>query len=305
MKAIVVHQYGGPEVLKFEDFPDPAAKPAQVLVRVAAANVNPIDIKRRSGAAREFSPIQFPGILGADLAGTIASVAADVQGWKPGDLVMAYANQTYAEFCAVAASTLVRIPAGMDVADAAALPVVTTTGFQIVSEGIAIKAGQTILVTGAIGSVGRSAVFTAKQRGARVIAAVRKKHLDAAASLGADLVVPADDDAALAKLPPLDAVADLVGGTLAEMLLPRVKTGGVFASAVGLPASAGKFPSVKSFMFGARPDAAALDHMGQAVAQGKLKIPISRKFPLKEAAAAHAAIESGLGGKVLLLVKTA
>jgi len=302
MKAIVVHEYGGPDVLKFEDSADPVAREGQVLVRLTAASINPIDIKRRSGAAREFFPIQFPGILGADLAGKIAGIGPGVQGWKLGDSVMAYANQTYAEFCAVPASALVRIPDGVDIVDAAALPVVTTTGFQIITEAAAIKLGQTILITGAIGSVGRAAVFAARERGASVIAAVRQKHADAAAMLGVDMVVATDDESAMANLPPLDAVADFVGGAIAEKLLPRVKSGGVYASAVGPPAGAGKFPSVRSVMFGARPDAGALEEMSRAVARGKLNIPISRKFRLKEAAAAHAAIESGLGGKVLLLV---
>ena len=178
---------------------------------------------------------------------------------------------------------------------------VVTTGYQLVVEGAGIKAGQTVLVTGALGSVGRSAVFAAKDRGATVIVGVRGKQLDAAASLGADSVVAIDDDAAIAKLPSLDAVADTIAGKTAEKLLGKVRNGGVFVSTVAPPANAREFPSVKAVAFKSHPDAATLLLMGEAVRDGKLTIPISRKLPLKEAAAAHAAIEAGLGGKVVLL----
>jgi NADPH:quinone reductase-like Zn-dependent oxidoreductase len=300
MKAIVVREYGGPEVLKYEDHADPVAKSGEVLVRVEATSINPIDIKRRSGAMKDFFPIRFPGILGVDVAGTIAKVGPAVQGWKVGDRVFALADRTYAVLCAVNASNLVKVPDGVQVIDTAAMPVVVTTAFQLVNEGAGVKSGQTVLVTGAAGNVGRSAVFAAKERGATVIAAVRKKQFDAAASLGADSIVATDDDA-IAELPALDAVADTVGGTTAEKLMAKVKKGGVFASTLGPPANSKDFPSVKSVGIEVRPDAATLRHMSEAVRSGKLTIPINRKLPLQEAAAGHAAIESGLGGKVLLL----
>src|SRR5271155_4049364 len=165
MKAILVREYGGPEVLKFEDYADPQIKPDEVLIRLAATSINPIDIKQRSGAAKAYSPIRFPCILGVDVSGTIAKLGSGVKGWKVGDLVLAFWGETYAEFCAVPASVLTKLPEGMDIVDAAALPCVTTTGFQLISEGTGIKPGETVLVTGAIGNVGRSAVFAAKDRG--------------------------------------------------------------------------------------------------------------------------------------------
>jgi NADPH:quinone reductase-like Zn-dependent oxidoreductase len=301
MKAIVVHAYGGPEVLQFEEHADPVAKSGDVLVRVTATSINPIDFKRRSGAMKSFFPINFPEILGVDVAGKIEKVGPGVQGWKAGDHVFAFADQAYAELCAVKASSLVKVPEGLDVADAAALPLVVTTGAQLISEGTGITAGLTVLVTGAAGNVGRSAVFAAKDRGARVIAAVRKKQLDAAAGLGADAVVAIDDQDAIATLPPLDAVADTVNGKTAEQLIQKIRKGGVFASVLGPPANAKDFPGVKAVGIGARPDAATLRRMSEGILSGKLRIPISRKLPLKEAAAGHAAIEGGLGGKVLLL----
>jgi NADPH:quinone reductase-like Zn-dependent oxidoreductase len=247
MKAIVVHKYGAPEVLKFEQYPDPVAGTGEVLVRVAATSINPFDTMRRSGAAKEVAPIKFPGIVGVDLSGTVVALGPEVEGFSIGDQVFGMADQTYAELCAVKAVSLGKIPEGLDVVDAAVLPLVTTTGNQLVTLGTGIQAGQTVLITGAVGNVGSSAVFTAKALGAVVIAGVLKKQLEAASSLGADQVLATDDDA-MASLPPLDAVADAVGGDTAEKLLAKVKKGGVFASVLGAPQNAKDFSNINIVM---------------------------------------------------------
>jgi NADPH:quinone reductase-like Zn-dependent oxidoreductase len=225
MKAVVVHQYGGPEVLKFEDYPDPAPGPGEVLVRVIATSVNPIDYNRRAGLTKDFYPIQFPGLIGVDIAGTVVKIGPGVEGFSAGDQVFAVAANTYAELCVVNAATLAKIPKGLDLIQAAALPLVTTTGNQLISAS-GIKAGQTVLVVGAAGNVGRSAVFTAKQLGAIVIAAVLKTQTDEAKTIGADQVLATDDDNAIANLPMLDVVADTVNGKTAEKLIAKVKPGG-------------------------------------------------------------------------------
>src|ERR1700731_2668881 len=175
MKAIVVHQYGGPEVLKFEDYPDPAPGPGEVLVRVAATSVNPIDYKRRAGLTKDFYPLQFPGLIGVDIAGTVVNIGPGVEGFSVGDKVFAMADNTYAELCVVKAAVLAKVPEGLDLIEAAALPLVTTTGNQLLL-ATGIQAGKTVLIVGASGNVGRSAVFTAKSRGATVIAGVRKRQ---------------------------------------------------------------------------------------------------------------------------------
>ena len=128
MKAIVIHKYGGPEELRFEDYADPVPEPGEIRVRMAATSFNPFDIMRRSGAAREFAPIKFPGI------------------------VFAMSDQTYAELGVVKAGSLAS-PAGLDLIEAAALPLATTTGNQLISLGTAIRPGQTVLVTGAVGKL--------------------------------------------------------------------------------------------------------------------------------------------------------
>jgi len=302
MKAIVVHQYGGPEVLKFEEYPDPVAGPGEALVRVAAASVNPIDYKRRAGKTQDFYPIKFPGRIGVDVAGTVLALGPGVEGFLPGDQVFAVADNTYAELCVVKAADLAKVPEGLDLIEAAALPLVTTTGNQLISEGTAIQPGQTLLVAGAAGGVGRSAVFTAKHRGAVVIAGVLKRQMGDAASIGADQVVATDDEAAIDGLPPLDAVADAVGGKTAEQLISKVKPGGVFASVLGAPQNAAGYPSVKVVPFYSTSSAKVLQFMAEAVRDGKLRIPISRKFPLRDAAEAQATAEKGASGKILLVV---
>jgi NADPH:quinone reductase-like Zn-dependent oxidoreductase len=300
MKAIVVHQYGGPDVLKFEDYPDPVAGPGEVLVRVAAASVNPIDYKRRAGLTKDFYPIHFPGLIGVDVAGTVVEVAPGVQGFSAGDQVFAMADNTYAELCVISAAVLAKIPKGLDLIQAAALPLVTTTGNQL-GAATGIKAGETVMVVGAAGGVGRSAVFTAKERGAVVIAGVLKRQMDEAKSAGADQVVATDDAIAIANLPQLDAVADTVGGRTAEELIAKVKPGGVFASVLGMPQNASKYPSVKVVPIFSKYDGKTLQFMAEAVRDGKLVIPISQTLPLNEAAKAQAAAEKGGSGKILLV----
>jgi len=300
MKAVVVHQYGGPEVLKFEEYPDPEPGPGEVLVRVAATSVNPIDYKRRAGLTKDFYPIKFPGLIGIDIAGTVVKLGQAVEGFSVGDHVFAMADNTYAELCVVKAAVLAKVPRGLDLIQAAALPLVTTTGNQLMS-ATGIKAGQTVLVVGAAGNVGRSAVFTAKQRGATVIAGVLKKQMDGAKTVGADQVVATDDDAAIASLPPLDAVADTVGGRTAEKLIARVTAGGVYASVVEAPENAAKYPSVKMVHVFSKFDRNTLEFMAEAVRDGKLVIPISQKLPLSDAAEAQAEAEKGVIGKILLV----
>jgi len=300
MKAVVVHQYGGPEVLKFEDYPDPVAGPGEVLVRVAAASVNPIDYKRRAGLTKDFYPMQFPGLIGVDVAGTVVKLGPGAEGFSMGDQVFAMADNTYAELCVVKAAVLAKVPKGLDLIQAAALPLVTVTGNQLLA-ATEIKAGQTVMVVGAVGNVGRSAVFTGKERGATVIAGVLKRQMDGAKTVGADQVVATDDDNAIANLPPLDAVADAVGGRTAETLIAKVKSGGVYASVVEVPQNAAKYPSVKLVHVFSKFDRKTLEFMAEAVRDGKLVIPISQKLPLSEAAKAQAAAEKGGGGKILLV----
>ena len=301
MKAVVLHEYGGPEKLKYEDTPDPVAGEGEVLVRVSATSVNPVDYKMRSGEAKERFPVAFPGILGRDVSGVVRAVGPGVKGFEPGDFVFALAWHTYAELCVVKATELAKLPEGMDVPEAAALPLVTLTGEQLVRIGTGVKQGETILIAGAVGGVGRSAVWAARQAGAKVIAGVRKHQLKEAESLHADHVLALDDEHAMAGLGVIDAVADAVGGKTAELLLMKVKQGGVFASVLGPPHNADLHPTVKVVPVRCEPDPSTMVKMAEEVKAGRLVIPIDRMMGLEDAGEAQAAAAKGGIGKVLLL----
>ncbi|MEO6802216.1 MAG: NADP-dependent oxidoreductase, partial [Granulicella sp.] len=242
-----------------------------------------------------------PGILGRDITGIVREIGPRVTGFEPGDKVMALGLHAYAELVVVKASDLAKVPEGLDLVEAAALPLVTLTGEQLIRLGTKIQAGQTVLVTGAVGGVGRAAVWTAKKAGATVIAGVRRKQLKEAGEIGADAVVALDDKEAMEKLGFVDAVADTVGGATAQMLLAKVKQGGVFASVLGPPANANLHPTIRIVPVMVVPDARALRTLAEEVLAGKLKIPIDRMIPLADSGDGQAAAEKGGIGKVLLL----
>jgi NADPH:quinone reductase-like Zn-dependent oxidoreductase len=301
MKAIVIHGYGSPEVLKYEDYQDPVPGPGQVLVKVAASSVNPFDFKVRSGAMKDFIPLTFPAVLGIDVSGVVESVGPGVTTFTPGDNVFAIASQAYATRCLVKATALAKIPEGANLVETAALPTVTTTGAQLASLALGGHSGVTVLVTGAVGNVGRSAVYTAKNRGATVIAGVLKRHVAKAQAIGADNVVALDDAQAVEALEPVDAVADTVGGETADAVIKKVKSGGIFASVLGPPSTAASYPKVQLKPMAVTPDPVLLLEMAEAVQKGAFSIPLGQKFALADGAKAHAAAEKGSAGKILLL----
>jgi NADPH:quinone reductase-like Zn-dependent oxidoreductase len=303
MKAVVLHEYGGPEKLKFEDnVPEPQISGSTVLIAAAAASVNPIDWKVRSGTRQKDFPLSFPAILGRDVSGVVRTVGANVKHFKPGDRVLALSNATYAELVAADDSDVTHLPDGMDLADAAAIPLIALTGDQLVRLATNVKMGQVVLVTGALGSVGRAAVHTAKKIGAQVIAGVRGKELDDARSLGVSGVHAIDDDEAIVKFRLVDAIADTVGGDVAAKLIARVKANGSFGYTSVLPESAAtQNPTVKIARVFARPDPSKVREFADDVRDGKFVLPIGRRMPLRDAAEAHVLGEKGGIGKILLL----
>jgi NADPH:quinone reductase-like Zn-dependent oxidoreductase len=301
MNAVVMKEYGGPEVLKYGDFSDPTPGPGEVLVKVAAASINPVDLKQRAGATKAYFPLEFPNVIGWDVSGTVAKLGPGVSDFAVGDRVFAWAFHTYAELCVVKTDVLAKIPEGLDLIEAAALPLVTMTGSQLISQASGVTRGQTILVSGAVGSVARAAVCTAKDKGAVVIAGVRKDQLAEAKELGVDKVVAIDDTVDFGALPSVDVVANTVGGPTAERLLSKVKDGGTFASVTGVPENAQEYPSVHAVAFVSKQDPKTLLYMADAVRDGRLKIPIAKKLPLKEAREGHIAMEKGAAGKILLV----
>jgi NADPH:quinone reductase-like Zn-dependent oxidoreductase len=303
MKAVVLHEYGGPEKLRFEDnAPDPQISGNTVLIAAAAASVNPIDWKMRSGARQKDFPLSFPAILGRDVSGVVRAVGANVKHFKPGDRVLALSNATYAELVAVNDSDLTHLPDGMDLADAAAIPLIALTGDQLVRLATNVRKGQVVLITGALGSVGRAAVHTAKRIGAQVIVGVRAKELDDARSLSVSDVLAIDDDEAIGKFGLVDAIADTVGGEVAAKLITKIKQGGSFGYTAVLPESAAtQNPSVKITRVLAQPDPSKVREFADDVRVGKFVLPIGRRMPLHDAAEAQVLGEKGGIGKILLL----
>jgi len=302
MQAIILSDYGDPNRLELRDRPEPEPGAGQIKVRVASASLNPVDWKLRSGALRKAMPLELPAILGRDAAGEVVRVGAGVTEFKEGDQVLGLVNGGYAQFVVAGTEAWAKVPEGLTTRDAGALPLALLTGDQLAEAtlGPSAGAGLTVLVTGALGAVGRVAVWGIRQRGARVFAGVRSKQLDEAKELDVDGVVALDDDAAIAELPPLDCVADTVGGETISKLLPKIKANGTIGSVLGEPQGA-KERGLMVSAFMARPDSARLSLLTAAVASGSLKIPISKRFPLAEAPAAHALAEHGGMGKILLM----
>jgi len=299
MKAILLTAYGDVDRLQLRDVAEPTVGPNEIKVRMAGASINPIDWKLRSGAYHAYMPLPLPAILGRDASGTVLAVGPGVTGFAVGAQVMGRVNATYAELVVGPTEAWTALPAGMDLVDAGAYPLVLLTGAQLIEDAVRPSRGAEVLVTGATGSTGRVAVFAAKAAGARVLAGVRAKHRGEAASLGADQVVALDDEADVARLPALDAIADTVGGETTQRLLFKLKAGGTVGSVVGEPKGARERGLVVRAIM-AHADSRRLAQLAGAVAEGKLSIPIVRRFPLAEAGQAQKLAESGAGGKVLL-----
>ena len=304
MKAVRLHAYGGPEKLEFEsNVPEPTLGRDSVLVETAAAGVNPIDWKIRSGARQKDFPLTLPAILGRDVSGVVRAVGSNVRTFKPGDRVLAAAEATYAELVVVAGSALTHLPDGVDLVDSAAIPLVVLTGDQLVRHAVRAVPGQTLIVSGALGSVGRAAVHAAKKLGVQVIAGVRASQLSQASALGVSGTVAIDDAAAVARLAAVDGVADTVGGETAAMLFSRVRNGGSFGYASVFPeGAAATNPTVGVARVFARPDAAKVREFADDIRDGKFVLPIGCRLPLREAARAHAIAQAGGAGKVLLVI---
>lgn len=304
MRAICFREYGGPEVLRYENLPDPVPARGEVLIEADATSVNPHDWKSRSGILQQHWPLDFPHIPGFDVSGVIRAVGQDVYGFQIGDRVLTMAKATYAELVAAPATTLAHLPDGFDPVDAAALPVVVLTGGQLVKDTIQVTAGQTVLVTGALGNVGRAAVHTANKLGARVIAGVRASRLSEAARLPIAGTLAIDDAEAMARSGQFDAVADTIGRALAEPLMAMIRPGGRYGYTSRIPdGAAERHPNVASAtrVF-AQAKSDMLRSFAEDVRDGLFAIPITGRMPLREAGAAQVR-QSERGGKIVLTMR--
>ena len=301
MKAIVLNEYGDSSHLELTKIPDPKPGSGEIKVKVAAAGLNPIDWKLRSGDYKAFMPIQFPFVPGVDVSGRVVELGPGVTQFKVDDRVLGFVKRGYAEFVTAPEGAWASIPKGMSLEDAAVIPLAGLTGAQLVEEAANVQGKQTVLVTGAVGAVGRAAVYAAKARGARVIAGVRQRQRAEAETLGVSTVVALDVDAELANLPMLDAVADTVGGSTLAKVLGKVRNGGVVASTVG-PPPGDKERGVIGKGMQTHVDSKRLASLCEALSAGKFRLPIAKRLPLAEAASAQRLAEAGGVSKVLLKV---
>jgi NADPH:quinone reductase-like Zn-dependent oxidoreductase len=270
-----------------------------VVIKVAATSINPSDWKICHGFFKDFFPLKFPAILGSDASGEIIAVGAKGAKFKLGDKVVGYVRQSHAELVSAKCEDLAFLPKGMNFDQAAVIPLVALTGTQLIERGIRPRAGSVVLVTGALGLVGRTAAYIARSHGAIVIAGVKSSQKRKATSLGADHVVALDDEQEIASLRELDAIADTVGGDALAKILPKLKKSGKLASVVG-PSAAAEKAGIPTEALQVRQDSQRLAQLLEDVRVGDFEIPIGKRFKLAQIREAMLAAENGTGGKVLL-----
>lgn len=305
MKAVQIHAYGGPEVLKYEDAPRPTAQAGEILVRVHAAGVNPVDWKVREGYLKEMMPVQFPLILGYDVAGTVEAVGAGVTEFAPGDAV--YADMKgggYAEYVAFPATNAARKPQSLDFAGAASLPVAALTAWQALFDHAHLTAGQTVLIHAASGGVGHLAVQLAKNKGAHVIATASARNHDFVRSLGADEVIDYNTIQFEDVAHDVDVVFDTMGGDTQERSWGVLKPGGILVSIVSPDTEQqAQAHGKRGVIFHAQDSGAQLTEIAALIDAGKLKPHVERVFALADVRQAHETSQGGhVRGKVVLQV---
>lgn len=324
MKAIRIHELGGPEVLRLEDVETPTPKEGEVLIKVAAAGVNYADLAQRQGTY--LTRTRTPLIMGAEVAGTIAALGSGITSPAVGTRVVAFGNGGYAEYTVASANTVIPIPDNLAFPQAAAFPVQGLTAYQLLRESAHIGSGESVLVHAAAGGVGTLAIQLAKLMGAGTVigTASNATKLDLVRSLGADTTINYTESNWVEQVKNAtggrgaDIILEMVGGDIAEKSLQCLAPFGrmvVFGAASGQVTQFSgiqlmyKNQSIIGYWLTAwlsRPDriAVAAQELMQYLAQGKLKIIVDHTFPLAQAAEAHRAIAARTTtGKVVLLVE--
>jgi NADPH:quinone reductase-like Zn-dependent oxidoreductase len=297
--AIVIHETGGPDVLRWEELPDPQLADGHMLIRVRAASVNPVDWKIRAGMV----PTQLPRILGYDVAGIVESSLAD--GFHEGDEVFGHpVSGGYAELATAAPDAIVRKPAGLSFEHAAALPVAGLTAWQALFDHGGLESGQTVLIAGAAGGVGHLAVQFAKHAGARVIGIGSSRNREFVLELGADDYVDYTQQRPTDVVRDADLAFDAVGGDTSATLIPALRQRGVLVAIAGQPSQeAAADRGVHIDMFRQTPSRDQLTKIGELAARGELKVELSQVTALREAARAQELSESGHArGKIVMTV---
>jgi len=308
MKAVRIHQYGGREVLSLDEIPVPDIAPDEVLVRVVAASINPVDWKVRAGYLAQMIPHQLPLTLGWDVSGVVVASGSEVTQWQAGDAVYSRPdlarNGTYAEFVAIRANECARKPRTISHVEAASLPLAGITAWEAMMYTARVRAGQRVLVHAGSGGVGSLAIQLVKAAGATVIATASGRNRALVESLGVDQFVDYTTTKAADAVEPVDAVFDTIGGEVQEASWSLLKPGGIQVSIINPPdeAKAAAIGVRAGFVF-IGPNAPVLDKLAAMVDGGSLRPIVGAEFALEDIAAAHALSESGRAvGKIVLYV---
>jgi NADPH:quinone reductase-like Zn-dependent oxidoreductase len=309
MKAIRFHDYGNPDVLRLEDAPTPAPGPGEVLVKVHATSVNPVDCAIRAGYLRALRDYPRPFILGWDFSGTIAALGDGVTEWHLGDEVYGHPPLSgagaYAEYIAVPASICARKPASIDHNQAASIPLVALTAWQALFDHAQLTAGQTVLIQRGAGGVGSFAIQFAKLKGARVIATASARNLSLLRDLGADEALDYNAVRFEDVVSNIDVVLEGMAGEVRERSWKTLKPGGILIALTGAPPT-DVMAAERGFTqktIWVHPDQTQLTTIAGLVDSGKVRAIVETVVPLAEAAQAHRMVETGhTRGKIVLEV---
>jgi NADPH:quinone reductase-like Zn-dependent oxidoreductase len=309
MKAVRIHEYGGPGVMVYEDAPMPVITLDEVLIKIHAAAVNPVDWKTREGFLKGVRTYNFPLILGWDVAGVIEETGSGVKGFKKGDEVYARPditrNGSYAEYIAVKANEVAFKPKNIDFCTAAAVPLAGLTAWQALFDAGRLKSGQKVLILGASGGVGSFAVQFAKWKKANVIGVASAKNQELIMELGADYAINYQTTAYQTEVSDADLVFDTVGENVREHAWNVMKNGGMLVSITGKPDDG--VPEAKGktgIAVRVVPNSVQLTEIGTLIEKGIVKPIVSKIFPLQEVAKALNMLQNGQNqyGKIVLKV---
>lgn len=306
MKAVRIHRYGDAGVLSLDEVPKPAVADDEVLIRVVAAAVNPVDWKIREGRLKDFLAHRLPLTLGWDVSGVVESVGRAVSHLRPGDLVYSRPDIArdgcYAEYVAVRAREVALRPTTISHVEAASLPLAGITAWEAIVKTAAVSTGQRVLVHAAAGGVGSLAVQLAKWRGAHVIATASSRNADLVSFLGADEVIDHRRENFYERVANVDVVFDTVGGRVQQDSWRTLKPGGLMVSVVDPPSEEiARQRSVRAAFIFIQPNAEILEQLAGLVDSGQVRPVVGAEFALRDAAAAHRLSESGRArGKIVL-----
>lgn len=309
MKAVRFHTYGTPDVLIYEDAPRPEPAAGEVLVKVHATSVNPIDWKVRAGHLRGFRDYALPFILGWDVSGVIESAGAGVTQWKPGDEVYGRPdlarNGAYAEYVAMKEGELSRKPKSLDHVHSAAIPLVGLTAWQALFDAAGLTAGQKVLIQAATGGVGHLGVQFAKLKELYVAGTASGRNQEYLKQLGCDLPINYESTRFEDVVHDFDAVIESMGGEVRNRSWKVLKKGGILVALIGPPPSEedAKAHGVRASIIWAQANPDQLAEIARLADSGKIQPEIAAVFPLRDAAYAHKMSETEhVRGKIVLQV---